>query len=390
METQPNLKISIPKPCHEDWNKFIPIAIGNEKGAFCKVCSKSVHDFTKKTVEEISTILIDEMSAGKKVCGRFNEDQLTADTPVLKGGNSELQLDTYSLNFQRVKKFALALFLVFGGYLFNSIKTSAQKMGKVAYSCRMPLKGEVAYTPPVEKNNAVVLKGDTIVVKPAVIEIPKLLGDVAVEPIEKLQVMGGLRAVREEETVEPLTRIGHAVITEAPEKLKYLEDTLIAVAVPEILVEEEWIMGLVAMPPDTADMVVTPLVLINDIQQEVDEEFAAEESTHVEVETPDLTGYEEIVMPDNALEINVPKLECYPNPSTGPVNIEYNVKENVQTSIVLFDIHGNLVKTLVATQNMYAADYSSKFDISDLPDGIYFCTMQSGDKTATQRIIIGR
>lgn len=44
-----NFGISIPKPCHEDWNKFA----SDEKGAFCKVCSKSVHDFTKKKPEEI-------------------------------------------------------------------------------------------------------------------------------------------------------------------------------------------------------------------------------------------------------------------------------------------------------------------------------------------------
>ena len=95
-----NFKISIPKPCHEDWNKFTP----DEKGAFCKVCSKSVHDFTKKSAEQIQTILVEEIGAGNKVCGRFNEDQIEPIPGIIPS------LSSYDLNFKRVKKFALALF----------------------------------------------------------------------------------------------------------------------------------------------------------------------------------------------------------------------------------------------------------------------------------------
>src|SRR6185503_4495008 len=73
MDTTTNFRISIPKPCQENWENMTP----DQKGAFCGVCNKSVHDFTKKQPEEIKTILIEEMSAGKKVCGRFNEDQIS-------------------------------------------------------------------------------------------------------------------------------------------------------------------------------------------------------------------------------------------------------------------------------------------------------------------------
>lgn len=32
------MKISIPKPCNENWNEMTP----DQQGAFCKVCSKVV------------------------------------------------------------------------------------------------------------------------------------------------------------------------------------------------------------------------------------------------------------------------------------------------------------------------------------------------------------
>ena len=43
------MRLSVPKPCHEDWNKMTL----NEQGAFCKVCAKTAVDFSKMTDEEV-------------------------------------------------------------------------------------------------------------------------------------------------------------------------------------------------------------------------------------------------------------------------------------------------------------------------------------------------
>ncbi len=40
------LKLSIPKPCHEDWAAMTP----NEQGRHCAVCAKTVTDFTQMSV----------------------------------------------------------------------------------------------------------------------------------------------------------------------------------------------------------------------------------------------------------------------------------------------------------------------------------------------------
>ena len=62
------IRISIPEPCHEDWNKMTP----TEKGKFCAVCTKEVFDFSKSTDEE----LVKLAHAGNNLCGRFRADQL--------------------------------------------------------------------------------------------------------------------------------------------------------------------------------------------------------------------------------------------------------------------------------------------------------------------------
>lgn len=74
-------KIHIPEPCFEDWDKMTP----NEQGSFCKVCSKTVVDFSKKTEDEIQQYIAANID--KKICGRFNVSQLeqeTEEVPRLK------------------------------------------------------------------------------------------------------------------------------------------------------------------------------------------------------------------------------------------------------------------------------------------------------------------
>ncbi len=76
--THENLfKIYVPEPCNEDWDKMTP----NQQGAFCKVCSKTVVDFSKKTENEVQQFILDNMD--KRICGRFRVSQLeTAPVPA--------------------------------------------------------------------------------------------------------------------------------------------------------------------------------------------------------------------------------------------------------------------------------------------------------------------
>jgi hypothetical protein len=61
--------LSIPKPCHENWNEMTTV----EKGKFCGACQKTVIDFTEMNDRQIAEFF---RRPSASVCGRFHDDQL--------------------------------------------------------------------------------------------------------------------------------------------------------------------------------------------------------------------------------------------------------------------------------------------------------------------------
>lgn len=153
------MKITIPKPCHEDWNKMTP----KEQGSFCSSCAKIVVDFTKMKKEEIKQYFIDKKE--EKTCGRFTINQLYKKPPV------------YERSY--LSKFAFALYVVFGMTLFSCAQEHPHfLMGKVL--------------PPKNIDTLSINLPDTIVLSDTVIDTskkdtlkhiePQIMGDVIMEP----------------------------------------------------------------------------------------------------------------------------------------------------------------------------------------------------------------
>ena len=64
------MKLSIPEPCHENWNKMTP----TERGRFCNSCKKEVVDFSRMNKSQIKEYFLKK--AAEKTCGRFGTAQL--------------------------------------------------------------------------------------------------------------------------------------------------------------------------------------------------------------------------------------------------------------------------------------------------------------------------
>lgn len=107
-------KITIPKPCHENWNEMTL----KEKGRFCSSCAKTVVDFTKKTTEDIQDYLVENKN--KQVCGHFYNKQL--DTIVI-----EIPQITFQQQLSFQKLFILTLFFVMGTSLFSCQYSDGKK-----------------------------------------------------------------------------------------------------------------------------------------------------------------------------------------------------------------------------------------------------------------------
>ncbi len=67
------IQLSIPTPCHEDWNKMTP----NQQGRFCGSCAKTVVDFSAMTDAQLIGYF--ENLKNENVCGRVYPDQLNRD-----------------------------------------------------------------------------------------------------------------------------------------------------------------------------------------------------------------------------------------------------------------------------------------------------------------------
>lgn len=70
------IKLSIPKPCNENWLEMTP----TENGRFCSTCNKTVRDFTKSSDREI----VLAYNENPKQCGRFQRFQLNRDLIIPK------------------------------------------------------------------------------------------------------------------------------------------------------------------------------------------------------------------------------------------------------------------------------------------------------------------
>ena len=95
------------------------------------------------------------------------------------------------------------------------------------------------------------------------------------------------------------------------------------------------------------------------------------------------TGIDELV----AANGNISVLQNFPNPFTTTTTIKYKVTEPGIVSIKVFNAIGTEVATMV-NENKVAGDYTVELNTAGLPDGIYFCRMQTGFCSETRKLIL--
>ncbi len=111
MKHNSHLEISIPVPCHENWNNMS----STEKGKFCSKCKKEVLDFTTVSKSDFQKIVSER---NENICGRFLKSQLK----VSKIEKKKSPL----LKFIFLRKIAASLFSIIGIKILTASSASAQ------------------------------------------------------------------------------------------------------------------------------------------------------------------------------------------------------------------------------------------------------------------------
>ncbi|HBZ86497.1 MAG TPA: hypothetical protein DEO67_05100 [Candidatus Edwardsbacteria bacterium] len=84
----------------------------------------------------------------------------------------------------------------------------------------------------------------------------------------------------------------------------------------------------------------------------------------------------------------------YPNPATGRANIRFQLRAGARTSLKIYNIAGELVRSLVDSR-LSSGDYDLRWDGRDgrnraMPSGVYFYQLDTGSQKATGRLTLIR
>ncbi len=77
----------------------------------------------------------------------------------------------------------------------------------------------------------------------------------------------------------------------------------------------------------------------------------------------------------------------YPNPFNPTSRIEFGVPRKSQTKIIVYDLLGREIQTLV-NEELEAGYYEINVDASNLPSGVYFYRIRSGNFVQTRKMIL--
>lgn len=171
-----DFRITIPKPCHEDWNTMTP----EKQGRFCRSCSKTVVDFTEMLPGDIRHYF--QENREKKICGHFRTAQLS---PV--GIDIPVSVLIRAGDFQ--SRFRLALLICMGTLLFSCSDSKGHKrtLGVIRITTDTTameppphVKGKIAVPPPRIPNGGTVCEPKALTGE---VELPEALtGAVIVLP----------------------------------------------------------------------------------------------------------------------------------------------------------------------------------------------------------------
>jgi hypothetical protein len=80
-------------------------------------------------------------------------------------------------------------------------------------------------------------------------------------------------------------------------------------------------------------------------------------------------------------------VRVYPNPSSGPINIEFELSSTETLSIGLYDMKGSLIESVFQGQES-AGMHSKQWNAASVGSGVYICKLTAGKFVYNKLIIV--
>jgi hypothetical protein len=80
--------------------------------------------------------------------------------------------------------------------------------------------------------------------------------------------------------------------------------------------------------------------------------------------------------------------EAYPNPFNPSTTIRYSIPESGNITLQVYNITGQLVKTLIDNEYRASGSYDVKVDMSKFSSGVYFYTLRQNSNFTTKKMIL--
>lgn len=322
--------ITIPKPCHENWN----LMTAAEQGRHCKVCSKTVIDFTQKTDVEIASYIAEREN--EKMCGRFRNDQI--ETPVTL--NISLSHIMRPVGFHPM--FMLVLLIVFGTTLFSCTDRNSRVIGSLVIGN------------PVEKSE---LKTDSNKVN---------------LPIDTAWQFPNSQLF----TIENLHNVGIMEMPHALPEVNFANqvvDTVDTVDLNEITVT--------GCTPEIETYTTTGAIV-----SRIEKSEGTENENLLSLETV-LTASTGIVKTENENQSFENRYSLFPNPAVDELNIACTISKPSTLTITLYDTNGKLIKHITRNKKTTEQDYSIPVSVENLKPGVYFVSIVNGEEVSSLRFV---
>lgn len=83
-------------------------------------------------------------------------------------------------------------------------------------------------------------------------------------------------------------------------------------------------------------------------------------------------------------------LETFPNPSTGPVNVEFMSPKEQLLTLEVIDMNGRIVETMFRQTANAGQEYRLGFEGTNLPNGIYITKLTTPTEVVIKKVLIAR